>query len=102
MPSHTPILARAAAVTGAAASRGRSALARAALAVGVVAAAAAGTALAGAGPAAAIPGPVVLYAYAGGMAASTVISCPQDAATPPNPAAECSLADALALANPGS
>jgi hypothetical protein len=61
-----------------------------------------GAAVWAAGPAAAIPGPVVLYAYAGGTAASTVTSCPQDTANPPNPAAECSLADALALATPGS
>jgi hypothetical protein len=61
-----------------------------------------GAAVWAAGPAAAIPGPAVLYAYAGGTAASTVTSCPQDTASPLNPAAECSLAEALTLASPGA
>jgi uncharacterized repeat protein (TIGR01451 family) len=98
MPPHTSLPARAAAGPGAAAiHRRRTALARAALALGVLAAAAAGM-LAGASPAAAAP--AVLYAYAGGTAAAPA-SCPQDTATPANPAAECSLAGALNLAGPG-
>jgi predicted outer membrane repeat protein len=58
-----------------------------------------GAAVWAAGPAAAIPGPVVLYAYAAGAAVSPT-SCPQD--TTGTPANECSLAQALSLATPGS
>jgi hypothetical protein len=97
MHPHTTIPNRAAALTGAAAHRGRAALARAALALGVLGAAATGTVLAGAGPAAAIPGPAVLYAYAAGT--GTPAGCPQD--TTGMPANECSLAQALSVANPG-
>ena len=58
---------------------------------------AAGMVVATAGPAAAS---AVLYAYAGGTASSPA-SCPQDTNSPPDPTTECSLSDALTLANAG-
>ena len=89
MPPHTTIPARAAAGTGAALHRGRSALARAALAVGVLAAAATGTVTAGISPAAAAP--AVLYAAA--TAAGT-----GDCSTTAN---ACTLTTGLADVGPG-
>jgi len=75
----------------------RSLMRRAAVAAGA-AVVLLGAAVWAAGPAAAIPGPAVLYAYAAGAAVSPT-SCPQD--TTGTPSNECSLSEALSLANPG-
>ena len=75
----------------------RSLIRRAAVAAGA-AVVLLGAAVWAAGPAAAIPGPAVLYAYAAGAAVSPT-SCPQD--TTGTPSNECSLGEALSLANPG-